>query len=200
MTQQDLADRVGVTRQTIIALEGGAYTPSLALALRIARERVEELLARIGKSKVSNLYEAEIRSLGEYGVLPLLRYMASPRSRSDVERRLVAMRIISDLAPTWAIGELIVLLKDANADVRFLSARALERLTSQTQGYPPEKWRGATAELEPAVAAWQTWWSRNRTRYPTSFGETPPPISAPPRLPPGATKARRPELGKTPTG
>lgn len=37
MTQQDLADRVGVTRQTIVALEGGAYTPSLALALRIAR-------------------------------------------------------------------------------------------------------------------------------------------------------------------
>lgn len=37
MTQQGLADRVGVTRQTIIALEGGAYTPSLALALRIAR-------------------------------------------------------------------------------------------------------------------------------------------------------------------
>ncbi|MCA9069698.1 MAG: helix-turn-helix transcriptional regulator [Planctomycetaceae bacterium] len=37
MTQQTLADQVGVTRQTIVALEGGAYTPSLALALRIAR-------------------------------------------------------------------------------------------------------------------------------------------------------------------
>ena len=37
MTQQDLADTVGVTRQTIVALEGGAYTPSLALALRIAK-------------------------------------------------------------------------------------------------------------------------------------------------------------------
>lgn len=37
MTQQDLADQVGVTRQTIVALEGGAYTPSLALALRIAK-------------------------------------------------------------------------------------------------------------------------------------------------------------------
>lgn len=37
MTQQDLADRVGVTRQTIVALEGGAYTPSLTLAIRIAR-------------------------------------------------------------------------------------------------------------------------------------------------------------------
>ena len=37
MTQQDLADRVGVTRQTIVALEGGAYTSSLALALRITK-------------------------------------------------------------------------------------------------------------------------------------------------------------------
>jgi len=35
-TQQELANRVGVTRQTIVALEAGAYTPSLALALRIA--------------------------------------------------------------------------------------------------------------------------------------------------------------------
>jgi putative transcriptional regulator len=37
MTQQELADEVGVTRQTIVAMEGEAYTPSLALALRIAR-------------------------------------------------------------------------------------------------------------------------------------------------------------------
>mgnify|MGYP001172792267 CR=1 FL=1 len=37
MTQQELADQVGVTRQTIVALEGEAYTPSLALALRVAQ-------------------------------------------------------------------------------------------------------------------------------------------------------------------
>ena len=37
MTQQELADRVSVTRQTIIALESGKYGPSLALAFRIAR-------------------------------------------------------------------------------------------------------------------------------------------------------------------
>jgi putative transcriptional regulator len=37
MTQQQLAERVGVTRQTIIALEAGKYTPSLALAFRLAR-------------------------------------------------------------------------------------------------------------------------------------------------------------------
>jgi putative transcriptional regulator len=36
-TQQELADEVGVTRQTIVALEAGAYTPSLALALRVAQ-------------------------------------------------------------------------------------------------------------------------------------------------------------------
>jgi len=37
MTQQQLADRVGVTRQTIIAIESGKYAPSLPLAFRIAR-------------------------------------------------------------------------------------------------------------------------------------------------------------------
>lgn len=37
MTQQNLAERVGVTRQTIIALEARRYAPSLPLAVRIAR-------------------------------------------------------------------------------------------------------------------------------------------------------------------
>ena len=37
MTQQELADRVSVTRQTIIAIEAGKYAPSLPLAFRIAR-------------------------------------------------------------------------------------------------------------------------------------------------------------------
>lgn len=36
MTQQQLADLVGVTRQTIIAMEQGKYAPSLPLAFRIA--------------------------------------------------------------------------------------------------------------------------------------------------------------------
>lgn len=37
MTQQTLAEKVGVTRQTIIAIEQGNYTPSLTLAIKIAR-------------------------------------------------------------------------------------------------------------------------------------------------------------------
>jgi putative transcriptional regulator len=37
MTQQDLADRIGVTRQTVNAIEAGKYSPSLEVSFRIAR-------------------------------------------------------------------------------------------------------------------------------------------------------------------
>ena len=37
MTQRELADRVGVTRQTVNAIEGNKYSPSLEVAFRIAR-------------------------------------------------------------------------------------------------------------------------------------------------------------------
>ncbi len=46
MTQQQLADRVSVTRQTIFSIEKGRYNPSVGLALRLARVlglKVEEL-------------------------------------------------------------------------------------------------------------------------------------------------------------
>lgn len=37
VTQEDLADEVGVTRQTVIAIEKGNYVPSVLLALKIAK-------------------------------------------------------------------------------------------------------------------------------------------------------------------
>ena len=37
MTQQELAERAGCSRQTIVLLEQGRYVPSLSLALKIAR-------------------------------------------------------------------------------------------------------------------------------------------------------------------
>jgi putative transcriptional regulator len=46
MTQQQLADHVGVTRQTVNAIEAGKYSPSLEVAFRIARVfalRVDEV-------------------------------------------------------------------------------------------------------------------------------------------------------------
>lgn len=48
ITQEDLAARVGVTRQAIIAIEHGKYVPSAVLAMKIAREfnkSVEEVFS-----------------------------------------------------------------------------------------------------------------------------------------------------------
>lgn len=46
ITQQALADAVGVTRQTIVAIEKGNYSPSLEVAFRIAR-RFEKTLEEV---------------------------------------------------------------------------------------------------------------------------------------------------------
>ncbi len=46
LTQQELAERVEVSRQTIISLEQGRYNPSIILAFRLARQfgiKIEEL-------------------------------------------------------------------------------------------------------------------------------------------------------------
>jgi len=46
MTQEELARRVGVTRQTIIAIESGKYLPSLKLAFKLAKAfnvKIEDL-------------------------------------------------------------------------------------------------------------------------------------------------------------
>ena len=46
MSQQDLAEKAGCTRQTIIAIEQGKYNPSLGLAFKIARafgKKIEEV-------------------------------------------------------------------------------------------------------------------------------------------------------------
>ncbi len=54
MTQQELADMAGCTRQTIVALEQGKYVPSLALAFRIARvfgNTIEEVFEFTGNDK-----------------------------------------------------------------------------------------------------------------------------------------------------
>jgi len=50
MTQQELAERVGVTRQTILSIEGGRYNPSVGLAL---------LLAEVFGVPVDQLFEIE---------------------------------------------------------------------------------------------------------------------------------------------
>ena len=56
MTQQDLAEKIGVTRQTINAIEAGKYSPSLEVAFRIAAVfgvRVDEVFhfGKAGKQR-----------------------------------------------------------------------------------------------------------------------------------------------------
>ncbi len=57
LTQEDLANAIGVTRQTILAIEKGKYVPSLDLAFKIARHfqvNIEEVFQ----------YDDEIRTIG----------------------------------------------------------------------------------------------------------------------------------------
>ena len=56
LTQEELAERVGVRRQTILAIEKGHYAPSAMLALLLARE--------LGMN-VGDLFELETREEGE---------------------------------------------------------------------------------------------------------------------------------------
>jgi ferric-dicitrate binding protein FerR (iron transport regulator) len=130
--------------------------------------RLEDLLAAIGDAKVSHLRAAELQDLGESCVRPLISYLASPRSRGRTEGQETAARAIADLAPRWAVRDVIIhLLPHENGIVRAAAARALERLTGETQGRPPEDWeKQPWVELEPAYRAWLAWWEENKARYP----------------------------------
>lgn len=52
LTQEQLADKIGVSRQTVIAIESNKYLPSLGLAFKIAKlfkVKVEDIFIREGK-------------------------------------------------------------------------------------------------------------------------------------------------------
>jgi hypothetical protein len=131
--------------------------------------RVDLLLARIGRTKISTLYEQEIRGLGEFSALPLLRYVESPLSKGNAAQRQSAMRILSDIAPSWAIGDLIGILADEDEEVRVQAAQALHRLTGQSMGKQPEDWGKPWPECRETHARWQAWWNENRSRFPAPF-------------------------------
>jgi hypothetical protein len=139
-------------------------------------ERVNQLLARIGAAKVSLLYEDELRTLGVYATAPLLSYLKSSGGDADPAQRATAARIVADVAESQWIGDLITLLADSDADVRFQAARGLERLTGRDQGLPPAAWQTASRNsCQSAHQQWTEWWAANRDRYPVTVRK----ISAP---------------------
>ena len=67
MTQQELADKAGCTRQTIVLLEQRRYAPSLALAFRIANafgKSVDDVFEYEGENQCERSDEREIGSDG----------------------------------------------------------------------------------------------------------------------------------------
>ena len=122
------------------------------------QRRLDELLAGIGQSKMTQLFEQEIRALGTSCVVPLLRYIESPRSESQTRQRHRAARIVSELAEHESIEELIELLTDRDGEVRAAAASALERLTGLDQGLPAASWSSSPwSACETAYLRWLDW-------------------------------------------
>ncbi len=131
--------------------------------------RIDDILAQLGQLKGSFMDEQEIRGLGDRCLLPLSRYLQSPRCEGEAQRgrRQMAARILSDMALPWAIPELIELLDKDDPEVRFQAAKGLERLTSVNMGHRPEDWRRNSREIMlPAIKSWQQWWRQNQYRCP----------------------------------
>lgn len=145
-----------------ILLLKGRDNPELA-------RRIDDVLAQLGQIKGNFMEEQEIRSLGDRCVLPLSRYLESPRCEGEAERwrRLTAARILADLAQPWAIPDLIRLLDHDDPEVRAHAAKGLERLAVVNQGHRPDDWRrNSRDKMQPAVRAWQEWWRQNQHRFP----------------------------------
>ena len=70
MTQQDLADRIGCTRQTVIMLEQGRYVPSLAFAEIADKMLTDERVDTMRTSAFVIAIEKVARSYLELGVFP----------------------------------------------------------------------------------------------------------------------------------
>ena len=130
-------------------------------------KRIDDLFAQIGQQKMGFLFEEEIRALGDHCVIPLTKYIESDRSQHQPAQRATAARIVCDVAPQWAIPNLIELLQDRDGEVRYYAATALRRLTGQGLGRSPEQWRNDNLfTCRQAATQWGGWWKENRERYP----------------------------------
>jgi hypothetical protein len=112
------------------------------------------------------LYEQDLRNLGEYAALPLLRFVQSQASQQDIERRHKAVSILADTAPIWMVPDLISLLEDDDAALRIAAARGLTRLTGTDQGIAVELWEGDPVERTAAISQWRQWWQHHRLACP----------------------------------
>jgi len=143
----------------LLALKSGEDNPEVV-------RRLDDLLASIGEAKLGKLYEDEIKALGESCVRPLLSFLESVRSLQNPALRRKAGSILAEIAPAWAVKELIQLLADEDRAIRAHAARALERLTGETMGRSPEDWENESwRETRETYGRWQAWWTENASRF-----------------------------------
>jgi hypothetical protein len=114
--------------------------------------------------------EQSVRAQGDQWSAPMACYVQSPESRSDRSKRLTAARLLADLAPPWAIPDLIHLLGDRDGEVRFHAVTALQRLTGQTLGASPAACAtDSGAAIELTQKKWQAWWEHaDKSQIPSS--------------------------------
>lgn len=150
------------------------------------QQRVAELLFQIGRTKVALMYEDDLRSLGEFGALPLLRYVQNEKSRQEPVHRHTAVRILVDTAAVWMVPELIELTSDSDAFVRSSAGRALARLTGQDSDLASTNWQADGSRWTSAVDSWRRWWNVNQFSC-----HQPPEVRGPSaQVPPPLLKAR----------
>jgi hypothetical protein len=149
--------------------------------------RVNDLFAQIGEGKMAFLRENELKALGDRCVIPLTKYLESPRSAGQTFKCQEAARVVADVAQPWCIPYLIELLDNPDGEVRSAAATALRRLTNEDQGRTSGQWRDQPKEAgAEAVEAWRTWWERNKVRYPNASKASP---GQSPAASPSATRA-----------
>ncbi|MBI4577376.1 MAG: FecR domain-containing protein [Planctomycetes bacterium] len=92
------------------------------------RERVDELLAHLGETKLSYLAERDILDLGPSCALPLARYLEREGPTASRTQRRKAARLLEDIATPACRSTLEALTRDADEAVRDSAHRALGRL------------------------------------------------------------------------
>ena len=110
-------------------------------------ERVTALLAKLGRTKTPQLYEREIRALGERSAPALLAALLKPPDGLSAYDRREAARLLADLAGPPEVEGLVSLTRDGDGDVWTAAHRALARIT------------GANFK---GFDAWHTWYQENR--------------------------------------
>jgi hypothetical protein len=153
-------DPIAATRWIhAILKEKGPNDPEL-------NELIRELLLKTGYSKANFMYEDEIRTLGQHAVLPLLEYLAADEFTAQLQGRRRAARLASDLAPSWAIPDLIERLGDDDSQVAAVCAEALFRLAGTDLNQPVEKWRDNQELRLEAQQQWRKWWQLKKAQMP----------------------------------